>query len=129
MSVVVEPDHGLSQDEVERLVLESVEHAHDDFSTRRFIEYKNKADADLRHTAKAFASYVGQLSATDKANIDAATATLKAAMAGRDPDALHRATDAFGEATRPLAELLMNAAATSMLTGKTESEMTKENTP
>src|SRR5947209_8443564 len=44
--VTVQATHGLSQDEVERMVLESVEHAREDFHARRFIELKNKADAD-----------------------------------------------------------------------------------
>ncbi len=116
--IEVKASHGLSQDEVERLVLESVDHAHADFSARRFIEYKNKADADLRHTAKALDQAGAELTPEQRARIDAATATLKAAMAGTDADDLHRAVDAFGAATLPLAELLMNAAAKKLLRGQ-----------
>ena len=36
-------------------MLESVEHARDDFAARRLIELHNKADADLRHTEKGLA--------------------------------------------------------------------------
>src|SRR5437588_8912824 len=43
MKVTVQPSHGLTQDEVENRVLESVEHARADFQARRFIELKNKA--------------------------------------------------------------------------------------
>src|SRR5260370_30158323 len=59
-SVTVQPSHGLTNDEVERLVLESVDHAHEDFAARRFIELKTKADADLRHTEKALGQAGGQ---------------------------------------------------------------------
>jgi Molecular chaperone len=42
-SVTVQAAHGLSQDEVDRLVIESVEHAHEDFTVARFISLKNDA--------------------------------------------------------------------------------------
>ena len=117
-TIEVKAAHGLSQDEVERLVLESVDHAHADFGARRFIEYKNKADADLRHTAKALGQAGAELTPEQRLRIDAATATMKNAMARTDADELHRAVDAFGAATLPLAELLMNATAKKLLTGQ-----------
>ena len=117
-TIEVKAAHGLSQDEVERLVLESVDHAHADFGARRLIEYKNKADADLRHTAKALEQSGADLTAEQRQRIDAATATMNAAMAGTDANALHRAVDAFGAATLPLAELLMNATAKKLLSGQ-----------
>jgi Fe-S protein assembly chaperone HscA len=118
-AVEVKAAHGLTQDEVEELVLASVEHAHADFAARQFIELKNKADADLRHTAKALAQAEGELTAEQRDRIAKATADLNAAMAGTDVAALQRAVDAFGAATTPLAELLMNSAAKSLFRGKT----------
>src|SRR5262249_55113437 len=56
MTVTVQPAHGLSEEELERLVLESVEHAHADFTARRLIELKNKAEGELRHIEKALAA-------------------------------------------------------------------------
>ena len=122
-SVEVKAAHGLSQEEVEALVLESVEHAHADFTARRFIELKNKADADLRHTEKGLARAGVDLSAGQRARIERATAALTSAMAGSDVDALQRASDEFNAATTPLAELLMNEAAKALLAGKTEAEL------
>jgi molecular chaperone DnaK len=122
-SVEVKAGHGLSQDEVERLVLESVEHAHEDFTTRRFIEYSNKAKADLHHTEKALAEVGAELSAGEKARIDSATEALNAALAGTDANELERATKDFNEATIPLAEALMSQNAKRMFEGKTEGEM------
>jgi molecular chaperone DnaK len=122
-SVAVKAAHGLSQAEVERMVLESVDHAHADFTARRLIEYRNKADADLRHAANALDAVGEGLTADERAVIDAATATLIAAVAGDDANALEAATGAFNEATRPLAELQMSAAAKAMLGGKTEGEI------
>ena len=122
-SVTVQPSHGLTKDEVERLVLESVEHAHEDFAARRFIELTNKADADLRHTEKALAEAGDKLSAEQRQRIDAAVALTKAAMQGQDVDALHRAVAELGQATNPLAMLLFNVAAKGTLKDKKLSEV------
>ncbi|MGL6075356.1 MAG: molecular chaperone DnaK [Fimbriiglobus sp.] len=122
-SVEVKAAHGLSQDEVERLVLESVEFAHEDFNNRRFIELKNKADADLRHTTKALAQASDQLTSEQLSTIDTVAAKLRLAMAGQDVEALQQTADAFNAATTPLAEALMNAAAKQLLQGKTEDNL------
>jgi Fe-S protein assembly chaperone HscA len=121
-SVEVKAAHGLSQDEVERLVLESVDNAHADFNARRFIELKNKADADLRHTAKAMPQ-AGNLTPEQSAALESAKSELQAAMQSNDVNRLQRAVDNFGTASTPLAELLMNAAATKMLEGKREDDI------
>ena len=107
--VTVQPSHGLSKEEVERLVLDSVEHARDDFQARRFIELKNKADADLRHTRKALAQEGVELSPEQRERIDAAIGAVGQAMAGSEGDRLQQALDELNQATLPLAEQLMNA--------------------
>ena len=55
----------------------------------------------------------------------AAIAALRAAMGGDDVERLQRAVDEFGKVTAPLAELQMNAAVKSLLTGKRESDIAK----
>jgi molecular chaperone DnaK len=117
-SVAVKAGHGLSQDEVETLVLESVEHAHADFAARQFIELTNKADADLRHTTKGLAAAGSELSPEQILAIDTAARSLRTAMAGTDVRALQRASDEFNAVTTPLAEALMNAAAKHLFGGK-----------
>lgn len=129
MTVVVEPDHGLTNEDVERLVLESVDHAGDDFAARQLIEFRNKADADLRHTGKALDAVGTKLSPAERSAIETATQRLRVAMTNTDHDTLRRAVDEFGSATQPLAELMMNEAATAMLSGKSESELRQENEP
>jgi molecular chaperone DnaK len=122
----VQASHGLTQDEVEQLVLESVEHAHQDFTTRRLIELRNKADADLRHTEKALAQAGDQLSAGQRQQIEEARTRLRLAMRGDDVDALQKAVAAFGDATLPLAQIVMDQVATAALRGKGEKELDTE---
>jgi molecular chaperone DnaK len=123
MTVSIQPDHGLNQDEIERLVLESVEHAHTDFTTRRFIELKNKADADIRHTGKALSQAGDALTEDERARIEAAKRNLEQAMAGNNVDALQQAVSRFGDVTLPLAERLMNSVIQATLAGKTTERM------
>ncbi len=107
--VTVQPSHGLSQEEVERLVLESVEHARSDFHARRLIELKNKADADLRHTARGLATEGANLDPGTRQRIEAAAEAVRQAMQGDGGDRLQQALDELNRATLPLAERLMNA--------------------
>ncbi len=122
-SVQVKAAQGLTPEEVEELVLESVEHAHEDFRMRRFIEFKNKATGDLRHTEKALAAIGPQLTDEQRQTIGNAQKALEAAMNGDDADRLQEEVARFGQATGPLAELLMNAAVKTMLAGKSEEEL------
>jgi molecular chaperone DnaK len=107
--VTVQPSHGLSKEEVERLVLESVDNARADFQARRFIELKNKADADLRHTDKGLNQEGVTLSPEQRTRIKESAAAVRQAMTGTDGDHLQQALDELNQATLPLAEQLMNA--------------------
>ncbi len=114
-TVTVQPSHGLTRDEVEQMVVESVEHAHEDFAARRFIELKNKAETDLRYTERALQRVGGELGADERRRVDDTVAKAKAAASGNDVDTLHRALAELGEATQPLAMIQFNAAAKAVL--------------
>jgi molecular chaperone DnaK len=126
MTVTVQPAHGLAEDEVERLVLESVEHAHADFTARRLIELKNKADAELRHTEKGLAAAGGEIDAAERQGVEAAVAAVRTAKGGDDPDKLQAALDRLAAATQPLAERMMNAVVRATLAGHTPAEVTTD---
>lgn len=106
--VTVQPSHGLTQAEVEHMVLESVEHAREDFTARRLIELRNRAESDLRHTRRALAEPGVNLTDSERQRIESAMAQVESARAGQDPQALQAALDALGAATAQLAEQLMN---------------------
>ena len=122
-TVTVQSPSGLSEDEIERLVLESVEFARDDFTQRRLIEFRNKAEADLRHTEKALAELPDALTAEQRERVDKVAARLRQVMATENADELEWASKEFNAATTPLAEALMNRTATRMLGGKREAEI------
>jgi Fe-S protein assembly chaperone HscA len=126
MTVTVQPAHGLNEDEVERLVLESVEHAHVDFTARRLIELRNKADNELRHTEKGLSAAGGEVDVAERHRVDAAVTAVRAAKDGDDPDKLQAALDQLNTATQPLAERLMNAVVKATVAGHKPDEVTPE---
>ncbi len=125
-TVTVQPSHGLTRDEVEHLVLESIEHAREDFTARRFIELKNKAENDVRYTELALTRAGQALTGEQRQRIDSAVAATRKAMAGSDVDALHRAVAELGEATNPLAMMQFDAAAKAVLKDRKLDEVKAE---
>jgi len=107
--VTVQPSHGLTQEEVEQLVLDSVEHAREDFNARRLIELRNKAEGDLGHTEKGLAAEGANLLPEVRQRIEAAMAWTRQTMQADEPERLHEALDELNKATLPLAERVMNA--------------------
>jgi molecular chaperone DnaK len=122
-SVTVQASHGLSPEEVDQLVLESIEHAHEDFTTRRFIELKNKAEGDLRYTEKALIQAGNQLSSEQRSGIEEAKQQLRTAMSGNRVDELQQSLTRFNQMTNPLAEVLMNQVIKETLGGKNEEDL------
>jgi molecular chaperone DnaK len=115
--VTVQPAHGLTQDEVDALVNASIEHAHDDFTARRLIELRNKAEGDLRYTEKGLAEAGDKLSAEQRAAIAQTSAALRTAITGSDLAALQAAIKAHVETTNPLATIIMNEVVRKKFTG------------
>ncbi len=115
--VTVQAAHGLTPEEVDRLVEESITHAEADFTARRLIELRNKAAADLAHTDKMLAEHGSSLEPAVRERIVQAAAELRSASAGDDLSTLQRAIDAFAQATNPLAVVAMNAVMRKALAG------------
>jgi Fe-S protein assembly chaperone HscA len=123
-SIEVKPSYGLTDAEVERMLLESFEHAEADFDARLLIEARNEAETVVLATEKSlrrpdFQELVGtDITAGERARIDAALAAAKAAMQGQDREAIQRATHELNDATRHLAEVLMNRSVKEALAGR-----------
>ncbi len=124
--VTVQPAHGLTQEEVDALVNASIEHAHEDFTARRLIEWRNKAEGDLRATEKGLAQAGDRLSAEQRAAIMQTSAALRAAMAGDDLAALQGAINAHAGTTNPLATIIMNEVVRKRFAGSGEDELNAE---
>ncbi|HVN85000.1 MAG TPA: Fe-S protein assembly chaperone HscA [Candidatus Binatia bacterium] len=104
-SIDVKPSYGLSDDIVERMLEESIDHAEEDVAARLLIEARNDGDALLRATHKQLA----HATAEERPPIDAAIARLDAAMQTSDYNRIRDLTEELNQVTTPLAERLMDA--------------------
>jgi Fe-S protein assembly chaperone HscA len=118
--IEVKPTYGLSDEQVEGMILDSFDHAEEDFAKRLLIEARIEAESILSKVEAARTSPAwGQLTGEEQAAIQAAQERLAAANAGSDMAAIRNATVALDRATQRLAELMMDAAVSSALRGKT----------
>jgi Fe-S protein assembly chaperone HscA len=125
----VKPSYGLTDDDVERMLLDSFEHAETDFAARMLIEARNDAESVIAATEKSlrapeYASIAAEELAPGEADrIHAALAALKAVLNGADKDAILEKTHELNDATRHLAEVMMNRSVQAALSGKSVNEM------
>ncbi len=118
--IEVKPTYGLTDEQVESMILDSFDHAEDDFAKRLLIEARLEAESILSKVDGATKSPAwGQLTGEEQAAIGAAQRNLAEANAGSDMTAIRNATLALDKATQRLAELMMDAAVSSALRGKT----------
>ncbi|MFB3139714.1 MAG: Fe-S protein assembly chaperone HscA [Candidatus Acidiferrales bacterium] len=123
-TVEVKPSYGLSDDEVERMILESIEHAEADFAATQLIGVRNDAETILRATTGALAGEQAQeLSAEERQRIEAARAALQEAMGSDDHRLIRERLEELNQATHNLAELLMNTAVRAAVKGKRPDEV------
>jgi Fe-S protein assembly chaperone HscA len=118
--IEVKPTYGLTDEQVESMILDSFDHAEDDFAKRLLIEARLEAESILSKVDGASKSPAwGQLTGEEQSAIRAAQSQLAEVNAGSDMTAIRNATLALDKATQRLAELMMDAAVSSALRGKT----------
>jgi molecular chaperone DnaK (HSP70) len=128
-TIEVKPSYGLTDDEVERMLLDSFEHAEADFAARLLIDERNEAESVVLATEKTLRSpdfpeiAKQELAPGEQQRIEAALAALKAVIAGTDRDAIHEKTHALNDATRHLAEVAMNRSVQAALSGRSVNDM------
>jgi molecular chaperone HscA len=116
-SIEVKPSYGLSDEEVEQMLLDSFEHAEDDLARRNLAVERVEAARILAATRNAFATDAELLDDDVRAAGEAAMRDLEAAMAGTDHFAVRAKIEALDLATKPFAQLRMNRAVAAQLHG------------
>jgi molecular chaperone DnaK (HSP70) len=117
--IEVKPTYGLTDDQVEKMILDSFDYAEDDFRQRQVIEARNEADNMLAALEKGRRNSAWQrLSAQEVEQIARREAELRQARAGEEYKLIRDAIDALNTATMHLAELMMDTAVSSALKGQ-----------
>ena len=124
-TIEIKPSYGLTDPDVERMVVDSLAHAEADQAVRLLIDARNEAEPVVRATEKALRSpELAEIAKTELRHgelerIEAALAALREALGASDPEAIQRQTFVLNDATHHLAEVLLNRSVRTALTGKT----------
>ena len=121
--IEVQPSYGLTDEQVEGMILDSFDNAEEDFRQRQVIEARREADTILAALEKGKKSPAwGQLTTREKKQIAKMEKSLAAVKAENDYHAIRKAIDALNQGTLRLAELMMDSAVSTALKGKTMDE-------
>jgi Fe-S protein assembly chaperone HscA len=121
--IEVKPTYGLTDEQVETMILDSFDNAEEDFAKRLLIEARNEADTILSAVERAPQNPAWQeLRSEEEAAIAAARDHLASVKQADNLTAIREATAALDQSTRRFAELMMEAAVTTAIRGKTMGE-------
>lgn len=118
----VVPSYGLSDDTVEKMLIDSIENAKSDVEQRMLIEAKSEGE-QLVYTAERFIKKNGNILNEQELTLTIVIiAELKDALDSGDKDRILKKADELNEYTRPFAERLMDMAVGQAMKGKSIDE-------
>jgi molecular chaperone HscA len=114
----ITPSYGLTDDTVEKMLIDSITHAKSDVEQRMLIEARSEGE-QLVYTAERFiAKHSEFLTATEIEETVVHIEALKAALTATGKDEILKKADELNEFTRPFAERVMDVAVSSAMKGK-----------
>jgi molecular chaperone DnaK (HSP70) len=122
-SVEVKPTYGLSDEELERMLEESIDHAEADVHERMLREARVDAETILNATRTQLERHAQLLEPGEEECIRAAVDRLAAAAAGTDHLAIHDAYHALSELSEPFARRIMDRALQERAVSRTVEEL------
>jgi Fe-S protein assembly chaperone HscA len=118
--IEVQPSYGLTDDQVEGMILDSFDQAEEDFRQRQIIEARNEAQNILTALEKGKKTPAwGHLTTDEKQKIAKLERALRETEQMDDYQAIRSGIDVLNQATMRLAELMMDSAVSKALKGKT----------
>jgi Fe-S protein assembly chaperone HscA len=118
--VEVKPTYGLTDEQVETMILESFDYAETDIQERQSIEAKNEAETILAAVKKGKKHEAWQMLSSDEIEkIEEGISFLEAAVPGGDHRQIRAGIERLDKATRRFAELMMDNAVSGAMHGKT----------
>jgi Fe-S protein assembly chaperone HscA len=128
--IAVQPSYGLTDEQVEGMLLESFDLAEEDFRQRQVIEARREADTILSALGKGRTNEAwAQLRSDERDQIAKLETALRAVKDSDDYQAIRLGIDALNQATMRLAELMMDTAVATALKGKSMDETNLEEGP
>ena len=117
-SIEVKPQYGLTDAEVERMLLESITHAKEDIKARALVEARTEGEQLLQTTENFIAKHGSILTQQEMLATAEAMQSLQLALTMEDKDLIHQRIEALNEISRPYAERAMDQAVSGALKGQ-----------
>ncbi|MFN3300619.1 MAG: Fe-S protein assembly chaperone HscA, partial [Sediminibacterium sp.] len=117
-SIEVKPQYGLTDAEVEQMLMDSITHAKDDMLTRALVEARTEAEQILSVTEKFIAKNALLLTKEEMITTAAAMQNLQMALTMNDKNLIQTKIEELNEISRPFAERAMDQAVSGALKGK-----------
>lgn len=108
--VEVKPQYGLSDEDVEKMLLDSMTHAKDDIAARALAEASTEGEQLLKTTERFLAKNTEALSKEEMLSTAHAMQALQMALTMSDKDLISAKTTELNDISRPYAERIMDAA-------------------
>jgi molecular chaperone HscA len=120
--IEVRPQYGLTDEEVEKMLFDSITHAKDDMIIRAVVEAQTEANILLDTTRKFIEKNREYLFEEELANTNRAMRELESVLSSGDKDLIHSRIEMLNDISRPYAERLMDTAISKAMTGKNLSD-------
>ncbi len=114
-TIDVKPQYGLTDDDVEKMLLESITHAKDDIAVRALVEAQTEGEQILETTEKFIAKNVAMLTGTELQDTASAMQALQLSLTMNDKDLIHKKIEELNDISRPYAERVMDSAVSNAL--------------
>ncbi len=122
-SVDVKPSYGLTDDEIERMLEESIDLGEADIEQRLLINARNEAIQLLTALGKQLKDYGELIDSGERKRIEEVAAQLESLRSGEDRESIIRLVEQLNELTTPFAERIMNYAISQALEKKSIEEL------
>lgn len=117
--IEIKPQYGLTDEEVEKMLMDSITYAKEDMQTRALVEAKTEGNQLLDTTQQFLEKNSSFLSEEELAKTKSATTYLRELLSSDNKDEIHKAIERLNDISRPYAERLMDQAISVALKGKT----------
>ncbi|HSC52219.1 MAG TPA: Fe-S protein assembly chaperone HscA [Phnomibacter sp.] len=117
-TVDVQPQYGLTDEEVERMLLESITHAKDDIATRALVEARTEGQQLLETTEKFIGKHAAYLTPQELTDTALAMQALQLALTMEDKNLVHTKIEELNDISRPYAERVMDVAISASMKGQ-----------
>ncbi len=117
-SIEVKPQYGLRDEDVEKMLLDSMQHAKEDMDLRALTEAKTEAEQLLQTTEKFLQKHIDDLTGSELTATSLAMQALQLSLDMNDKNLVQTKKEELNDISRPYAERIMDDAVSKAMAGK-----------